>query len=189
MSLVRPWAVVLHGVDELGGRRLAMSRLTAGPCHHHLVSSPLIDKGVAALRAGDAVTARRVFELAVAEVKSGVALEGLAEALYLQQEYSAAAAHYERKSSLPSPGQLAGSSTPAVRTRPGTSAQARPDCHSVCHSRRRGPEYRRAKERPMTVCEQECLLVHGQRDSDVIPGDSPVSHRGVGHARDTRRRR
>ncbi|MGH8933738.1 MAG: hypothetical protein ACRDZO_24665 [Egibacteraceae bacterium] len=42
------------------------------------------------------MTARRVFEVAAADVESGAALEGLAEALYLQQEYSAAAAHYER---------------------------------------------------------------------------------------------
>ncbi len=60
------------------------------------MSAPLIDKGVAALRAGDAATARRVFELAVAESESGAALEGLAEVLYLGQEYAAAAAHYER---------------------------------------------------------------------------------------------
>jgi hypothetical protein len=76
-----------------GKAGLAASHLTAGSCHHHLVNSPLIDKGVAALRAGDAVTARRVFELAVAEFGSGAALEGLAEALYLQQEYSTTAAH------------------------------------------------------------------------------------------------
>jgi hypothetical protein len=37
-----------------------------------------------------------MFGLAVADAKSGAALEGLAEALYLQQDYSAAAAHYER---------------------------------------------------------------------------------------------
>jgi len=70
--------------------------LTAEPCHHQPVSSPLIEEGVAALRAGDAATARRVFGLAVADVESGAALEGLAEALYLEREYSAAAAHYER---------------------------------------------------------------------------------------------
>ncbi|HEX6402251.1 MAG TPA: hypothetical protein VF003_03665 [Pseudonocardiaceae bacterium] len=45
-----------------------------------------IDKGVAALRAGDAATARQVFELAVADSESGAALEGLAEALYLQRQ-------------------------------------------------------------------------------------------------------
>jgi hypothetical protein len=32
----------------------------------------------------------------VAEDESGEALEGLAEALYLEREYAAAAAHYER---------------------------------------------------------------------------------------------
>lgn len=58
------------------------------------VSAQLIDKGVAALRAGNTATARRVFELAVTECESGAALEGLAEALYLQQEYYPAAAHY-----------------------------------------------------------------------------------------------
>lgn len=51
---------------------------------------------MAALRAGDAATARRTFELAVADVESGSALEGLAEALYLEREYTAAAAGYER---------------------------------------------------------------------------------------------
>ena len=34
--------------------------------------------------------------LALAETESGEALEGLAEALYLDREYAAAAAHYER---------------------------------------------------------------------------------------------
>jgi DNA-binding NarL/FixJ family response regulator len=51
---------------------------------------------LAALRAGDAATARRAFELALAQVESGEVLEGLAEALYLGREYSASAAHYER---------------------------------------------------------------------------------------------
>src|SRR5687768_11556975 len=64
-------------------------------CHHHGVSSVLIDQGVAALRAGDTVTARSAFELALADTESGAALEGLAEALYWQRDYSAAAAHYE----------------------------------------------------------------------------------------------
>jgi DNA-binding CsgD family transcriptional regulator len=69
-------------------------------CHHRLVSSPLIEQGTAALRDGDAVAARRVFELALAEAESGEALEGLAEALYLEREYSASAAHYERAYSV-----------------------------------------------------------------------------------------
>ena len=60
------------------------------------MSSPLVEEGLAALRGGDAATARRAFELAVAEVESGEALEGLAEALYLEREYAASAARYER---------------------------------------------------------------------------------------------
>jgi DNA-binding NarL/FixJ family response regulator len=60
------------------------------------VSSPLIERGLAALHDGDAATARRVFELALAEVATGEVLEGLGEALYLEHEYAAAAAHYER---------------------------------------------------------------------------------------------
>ena len=60
------------------------------------MSSPLIDRGRAALREGDAAGARRAFGSALAEAESGEALEGLAEALYLEREYAAAAAHYER---------------------------------------------------------------------------------------------
>jgi hypothetical protein len=45
---------------------------------------------------GDAATARRAFELAVTEVESGEALEGLAAVLYLEREYAASAARYER---------------------------------------------------------------------------------------------
>jgi DNA-binding NarL/FixJ family response regulator len=60
------------------------------------VSSPLIEEGQAALRDGDAATAHRAFELALTEGESGEVLEGLAEALYLEREYSASAAHYER---------------------------------------------------------------------------------------------
>jgi hypothetical protein len=60
------------------------------------VSSPQIEEGLAALRDGDAASARRAFELALAEVESGEALEGLGEALYLEREYAAAAAQYER---------------------------------------------------------------------------------------------
>jgi tetratricopeptide (TPR) repeat protein len=60
------------------------------------VSSPTIEQGRAALRDGDAAAAQRAFELALAEDESGEALEGLGEALYLQRDYQAAAAHYER---------------------------------------------------------------------------------------------
>jgi tetratricopeptide (TPR) repeat protein len=60
------------------------------------VSLLLIEEGLAALRDGDAATARRAFELALAEGESGEALEGLAEALYLEREYAAAAVRYER---------------------------------------------------------------------------------------------
>ena len=60
------------------------------------MSSPLIKEGLAALRDGDTATARRVLEVAVTEVESGEALEGLAEALYLEHEYVASAARYER---------------------------------------------------------------------------------------------
>jgi DNA-binding NarL/FixJ family response regulator len=56
----------------------------------------LIEEGSAALRAGNAASARRAFESALAEVESGEVLEGLAEALYLDREYAASAAHYER---------------------------------------------------------------------------------------------
>jgi tetratricopeptide (TPR) repeat protein len=65
-------------------------------CHHRLVSSPAIEQGRAALRDGDAATAQRAFELALAENESGEALEGLGEVLYLQCDYPAAAAYYER---------------------------------------------------------------------------------------------
>ena len=60
------------------------------------MSSPLIDQGRAALRDGDAAGARRAFGSALAEAESGEALEGLAEALYLEREYAASASHYER---------------------------------------------------------------------------------------------
>src|SRR6266540_3116923 len=60
------------------------------------MSLPLIEEGLAALRDGDAGTARRAFEFALAEAESGEVLEGLAEALYLEREYAASAAHYER---------------------------------------------------------------------------------------------
>ena len=56
----------------------------------------MVGQGRAALRDGDAATAQRAFELALAEDESGEALEGLGEALYLQCDYPAAAAAYER---------------------------------------------------------------------------------------------
>ena len=60
------------------------------------MSSATIEQGRAALRDGDAATAQRAFELALAEDETGAALEGLGEALYLQCDYPAAAAYYER---------------------------------------------------------------------------------------------
>jgi DNA-binding CsgD family transcriptional regulator len=60
------------------------------------VRAPTIEEGRAALRDGDAATARRAFELALAEGESGEVLEGLAQALYLEREYEASAAQYER---------------------------------------------------------------------------------------------
>lgn len=60
------------------------------------MSSWLIDEGAAALRAGDTAAARRAFERALADVEAGEALEGLAEARYLEHQYAAAAQHYER---------------------------------------------------------------------------------------------
>ena len=55
------------------------------------VTSPSIERGLAALRDGDPAAARRAFEAAVAVSETGAALEGLAEALYLEREYSASA--------------------------------------------------------------------------------------------------
>jgi DNA-binding CsgD family transcriptional regulator/Tfp pilus assembly protein PilF len=60
------------------------------------VNSPLIEAGVAALREGDAAGARRAFERALAQGESGEALEGLAGTLYLEHDYAASAAGYER---------------------------------------------------------------------------------------------
>jgi DNA-binding CsgD family transcriptional regulator len=60
------------------------------------VSSSLLEEGRAALREGDAAAARRAFELARAETESGEVLEGLGQALYLERDYLAAAAHFER---------------------------------------------------------------------------------------------
>lgn len=60
------------------------------------MTSPLIEEGLTALRDGDATSARRAFELALTEGESGKVLEGLAQALYLEREYTASAAYYER---------------------------------------------------------------------------------------------
>ena len=65
-------------------------------CHHRLERSTLIEEGMAALREGDTTAARRAFELALADGASGAVLEGLAEAQYLEREYSASATGYER---------------------------------------------------------------------------------------------
>ena len=85
-------------LGELAGtvKTLSIAPLEGRSCHHRLVSSPLIEEGLAALRGGDAAAARRAFELALTEGESGEVLEGLAEALYLEREYVASAAHYER---------------------------------------------------------------------------------------------
>ena len=50
----------------------------------------LIAEGRAALRAGDAAGARRVFESALAESASGDVIEGLARASYLELDFSQA---------------------------------------------------------------------------------------------------
>jgi DNA-binding CsgD family transcriptional regulator len=60
------------------------------------VTSPSLERGLAALRDGDPAAARRAFEAAVAVSETGAALEGLAEALYLEREYSASADQYMR---------------------------------------------------------------------------------------------
>jgi DNA-binding NarL/FixJ family response regulator len=65
-------------------------------CDHLLVSSPEIGDGWAALRHGDASTARRAFEHVLAEVESGEALEGLGQALYLECDYTGSIDHYEQ---------------------------------------------------------------------------------------------
>jgi hypothetical protein len=68
------------------------------------VRSPLIDQGWAALRDGDAA-ARLAFGSALAEGTSGEALEGLAEALYLERRYAAG-----REQRRQRPGRESGSS-------------------------------------------------------------------------------
>jgi len=60
------------------------------------VSSLLVEQGWAALREGDAATARRAFESALVEVSSGEVLEGLAQAKYFERDYAASATFYER---------------------------------------------------------------------------------------------
>ena len=62
--------------------------------------SSSLEEGFAALRDGDLASARRLFEAAFAEEGSGRAFEGLGEALYLAQDYGAAANQYERACSL-----------------------------------------------------------------------------------------
>ena len=60
------------------------------------MSSLLVEEGWAALRKGDAATARRAFESALVEVPSGEVLEGLAQAQYFERDYAASATFYER---------------------------------------------------------------------------------------------
>lgn len=55
-----------------------------------------MQRGRAALSAGDLAAARSEFELAVAEDASGEALEGLAEVQYAERDYPAAASSYEQ---------------------------------------------------------------------------------------------
>ena len=67
-----------------------------GPtCHDLHVSSLLVEQGWAALREGDAAGARSAFGSALEEVGSGEVLEGLAQSLYFESDYTAAAIHYE----------------------------------------------------------------------------------------------
>ena len=56
----------------------------------------LVAEGREALRSGDAFRARRVFELALARSASGDVIEGLARASYLELDYPAAIAGWER---------------------------------------------------------------------------------------------
>ena len=56
----------------------------------------MIEQGWAALRAGDASSARDAFERALKEAASGAALEGLGHALYLQRDYPGSIAQHER---------------------------------------------------------------------------------------------
>ena len=59
-------------------------------------STTMIEQGWAALRAGDASSARDAFERALEEAASGAALEGLGHALYLQRDYPGSIAQHER---------------------------------------------------------------------------------------------
>jgi Tfp pilus assembly protein PilF len=61
-----------------------------------LMNASVIEEGWAALRAGDAEAARGAFERALEQGESGVAREGLGQALYLQREYTRATAQQER---------------------------------------------------------------------------------------------
>jgi len=67
--------------------------------HHEAVTVPvqtLIAEGRAALREGDAATARRVLESALAESASDDVLEGLARAAYLELDFARAIKDWER---------------------------------------------------------------------------------------------
>ena len=55
----------------------------------------LIDEGTAALRVGDGAAARQAFEATVADVRTGAALEGLAQARYLERDFGAAVEVWE----------------------------------------------------------------------------------------------
>jgi ATP/maltotriose-dependent transcriptional regulator MalT len=56
----------------------------------------MVGEGWAALRDGDASTARRAFEVALETAETGEAFEGLGQALYLEREYVASAERHER---------------------------------------------------------------------------------------------
>jgi DNA-binding NarL/FixJ family response regulator len=58
--------------------------------------SPLAAEGRAALRAGDAVVARRCFDRALAETASGEVFEGLARVSYLELDFPHAISEWER---------------------------------------------------------------------------------------------
>jgi DNA-binding NarL/FixJ family response regulator len=60
------------------------------------MTDTLVEDGLAALRAGDVATGRRLLETAVAAAPSGEALEALGEALYFECEFVRAVDHYER---------------------------------------------------------------------------------------------
>src|SRR5215217_640980 len=56
----------------------------------------LVAEGSAAIRRGDAAAARDAFEQAVGEAQTGVVLDGLAQATYLDRDYGDAIAIWER---------------------------------------------------------------------------------------------